>query len=341
MSIVFQLVFGYFSDKYQTIKIISFLSVILYLIISFYLYDDSTTFFLFHLIVISMIGGLNNSLVSLFDMWVMGINRDIRNSLSFIKGFGSLGWALGSLSAVYIIKLFDYLGLKLSIIALVVVLLLLVYSLPDIEKPDTKVNIKLKSVVRLFKNYEYVVLVVSLLLMYSLIIANVGLVVDKMIDLGASDLEISLKWVMGSLLEIPMYLAGGYLFNKIRPIRLLQFSSLVLVIQFVLFAYAFNSIQIILISVLQIFTTPIIMVASKLIIYEIVPKGLINSSQLIALSVFTGLPSLIIPLIAGYSAVSIGFDKTLLMLSIVGIFSFIMTIVFLNIVRFKSANIEI
>jgi MFS transporter, OHS family, lactose permease len=328
-SIIFQFLFGYLSDKYRTIKKIVVISMVFYLLGTFFLFDENNIIFILQLLVIAVIGGLNNTYTGLFDIWVMGINKHMSNSLSFIKGFGSIGWAVGSLLSVFIITQLQYSGLKWILLVLSLLLVLLIYFLPDVEKIEQYKSIQLKDVMQLLKNADYVLFVLALLLMYSLIVANTGIVIDKMIALGATDYQISLKWFMGSLLEIPTYLVGASLLKRIRPIRLLQFSSIILICQFVLFALANSSIQMIWISLLQIFTTPIIMVASKLIIYEIAPKHLMNSSQLIALSIFTGIPSLIVPFIAGFLAITIGYNQTLMMVAVIGIASLLVTILFI------------
>lgn len=341
-SIIFQFSFGYLSDKYRTIKKIVVISMVVYLLVTFFLFDENNIIFIFQLLIIAIIGGLNNTYTGLFDIWIMGINKQMSNSLSFIKGFGSIGWAVGSLLSVFIITQLQYSGLKWILLVLSLLLVLLIYFLPDVEKIEQFKSIQLKDVMQLLKNTDYVLFVLALLLMYSLIVANTGIVIDKMIAIGATDYQISLKWFMGSLLEIPTYLVGASLLKRIKPIRLLQFSSIILIIQFILFALANSSIQMILISLLQIFTTPIIMVASKLIIYEISPKHLMNSSQLIALSIFTGIPALIVPFIAGFLAIKIGYNQTLMMVAAIGIVSLLVTILFIwaSKKRQRSKNIN-
>lgn len=178
---------------------------------------------------------------------------------------------------------------------------------------------------QLMKNKQYVLLILILFLMYSMVIANNCTVIDKMIDLHASDAQISMKWSLQSLLEIPTYLAGAYLLARFSGLKLLRLSSIMLTFQFVLFAWAQNPAIIIGASVLQLFSTPIILVASKMLILEIAPKKLKNSSQLIALSIFTGGSSMLMPVAAGFFSEHIGFNLTLGCVALLGVCSFLLT----------------
>ena len=134
---------------------------------------------------------------------------------------------------------------------------------------------------------------------------------------------------MGSLLEIPMYFMWKNLIKKYDALKLLRFSALVLTGQFVLFGLVKIPILFILVSALQIFTTPIILVASKMIISQIVPSNIQNSAQLIALSIFMGGSSLVIPILTGWLSVSTGINLTIYLLSVNGIVAYL-TIIYLR-----------
>ena len=108
-------------------------------------------------------------------------------------------------------------------------------------------------------------------------------------------------------------------------LKLLRLSSLMLTFQFVLFALAQNPGVIIGTSILQLFSTPIILVASKMLILELAPDKLKSSSQLIALSIFTGGSSMLMPATAGFFSEHIGFNLTLICVALLGICSFLLT----------------
>lgn len=151
-----------------------------------------------------------------------------------------------------------------------------------------------------------------------MVVANNCTVIDKMIALNATNSQISLKWSLQSLLEIPTYLAGSYLLKKYSSLNLLKLSAIMITIQFLLFALTNDSNIIIILCVFQVFSTPLILITSKRLIFEVSPKKLRSSSQLIALSIFMGGSSLIIPTVAGFLSVNIGYNYTLMVLSLFG-----------------------
>lgn len=331
VAILLQLYFGYLSDRLQTVKRIALVSLIIYLFGVIFIFNHNINNYSIQLIIVSFVGGFSNAFTGLYDIWVLGMNETVQNMLSFIKGFGSFGWAIGSLISSYIIMNFYYGGLRISLILLTLVLIFITYNIPDVSRIKEKEAINRNDINNLLRRKDFTLLILSLVLMYSLITAKNSIVIDKMIYFNASRYQISLNWFFSSIVEIPMYLMGGKLYKKFKPIRLLQISSLVLVIQFISYSFSTTNRQIILISILQLFTTPIIMVASKLIILEITPRYLLNTGQMVALSIFTGLPSLFVPVVSGYLSITFGYDISLALLSIVGIIAFFITILFTKI----------
>lgn len=324
-TIIMQLLFGILSDRYQTMKKIVVVCLCVYGIASAILFSTQNAAIAVYFVLVSLSGGLLNSCCGLYDTWVLGCCEEIRRNLSFIKAFGSIGWAVGSMAASYIISLYSYRGLGISIIIITVLSLLNLAVLPDIDRIAEKSKLTADDFKQLMKNRRYVLLILILFLMYSMVIANNCTVIDKMIDLHASDAQISMKWSLQSLLEIPTYLTGAYLLARFSGLKLLRLSSVMLTIQFVLFAMAKNPALIIGGSVLQLFSTPIILVASKMLILEIAPEKLKSSSQLIALSIFTGASSMLIPVVAGFFSERIGFNITLGCVAVLGICSFLLT----------------
>ena len=324
-TIILQLLFGILSDRYQTMKKIIIVCLCVYGIVSALLFSTKGAAIAVYFVLVSLSGGLLNSCCGLYDTWILGCHEEIRKNLSFIKAFGSIGWAIGSMAASLIISLFSYRGLGISIIVITLLSLLNLIALPDIDRIKGRSKLSTADFRQLIKNKQYVLLIVILFLMYSMVIVNNCTVIDKMIDLHASDAQISMKWSVQSLLEIPTYLAGAYLLARFSGLKLLRLSSLVLTFQFVLFALAQNPGVIIGASILQLFSTPIILVASKMLILEIAPDKLKSSSQLIALSIFTGGSSMLMPAMAGFFSEHIGFNLTLICVALLGICSFLLT----------------
>ena len=133
-TIVLQLLFGILSDRYQTMKKIIIVSLCVYGIVSALLFSTKGATIAVYFVLVSLSGGLLNSCCGLYDTWILGCHEEIRKNLSFIKAFGSIGWAIGSMAASLIISLFSYRGLGISIIVITLLSLLNLIALPDIDR---------------------------------------------------------------------------------------------------------------------------------------------------------------------------------------------------------------
>lgn len=325
-TILFQLLFGVLSDRFQTIKKITILSLMIFAISSIVLYSQTGMYFSLHALLMALSGGLLNTLCGLYDTWVMGSEKEISYRLSFIKAFGSIGWAIGSVIASYIILLISYKGMVICITLLLMCVMLNAVLLKDITKIKNAPKTKLQDIVSLFKDKQYTKIIIILFLLYSMVVANNCTVIDKMLELGANQTQISLKWSLQSLLEIPTYILGYRILKRFDHFRLLQFSATMLTLQFVLFALTSKVNIIILLSVFQLFSTPLLLITSKRLIYDHCKPELRGSSQLVALSIFTGLSSLLVPTIAGTLCMRIGVDYTLISIAVLGVVAFFISI---------------
>lgn len=323
-NILLQLLFGYISDRIQSLKWLIVISTMLYALTAGLFFFNSISGFIAMVILVCLSAGLLNSLCGLYDIWMIGSGKQMANALSQTKAFGSMGWGMGSLLSAILLSIVGYQGIALFIVVIGMIASGVMWFIPDIQKEATTLDKAKINYKTLFANKQYLVLLVALFLMYFLIVINTGLVVDKMILLHASQFEIALKWAMGSFLEIPAYFLGARLMQRYKEKTLLQFSAVVLAIQFLLFALAPNALVIILASMLQMFTTPIVLVTSKMLITQMVPKQLQNSAQMVALSVYMGGGSLVAPVVSSILAVQFGINTTLLLLMSFAFFAYLL-----------------
>lgn len=325
-TILFQLLFGVLADRYQTIKKIVIISISIFALCSTYLFFQTGMMFFIHLLLMALSGGLLNTLCGLYDTWVLSSSKELAQRLSFIKAFGSIGWAIGSMLAAYLIAYFRYQGMGLGIFVILLLAIWNMKQLPDMEKIERKKKTSLKEVSLLLQDRAYMLLIIILFLLYSMVIANNCTVIDKMLSLGATQAEISLKWSLQSLLEIPTYVLGVRVLRRFDHLRLLQFSAGMLIIQFSLFALVDSVWLMIALSIFQLFSTPLLMITSKTLIQQIAKPEVRGSAQLVALSLFTGLSSLLIPSLAGSFSMMVGIDLTLCSVTLFGIIGFVLIV---------------
>lgn len=338
-TIAFQLLFGFMSDKYQTMKRIVLICVAVYGIATAVLFSAESVGFAVCLLLVALSGGLLNTCCSLYDTWMLGCTEEISRKMSFVKTFGSIGWALGSLIASFLILHFSYRGLSAAILVISILLAMNLFVMPDIERIKGNTKIRTADIMELMRNKEYILIVVIYFLLYSMIVANNCTVIDKMLYLNASDTEISLKWSLQSFLEMPTYLAGSYLLSKIKGSTLAKISAVMMTVQFMIFAVVQEPKQILLACLLQVFSTPMVMITSKTLIQEIAPLKLRSSSQMIALSIFMGGSSMIIPTVAGFLSVKLGFNLTLFLVAGCGVAALSLLLLFSRLQKNRMGNI--
>ena len=295
------MLFGFLSDKYHTVKKFMVVALITYAVSAYLFYNKETQFFIYHMIVIAFSGGLINTSCGLCDTWILASNKYLRQQLSFIKAFGSIGWAIGSIILSSVISRFGYKGVSSGILILCILSLGVMYFIKDVNKNQSLrvQKVQLSDLKELILDRKYSLLVTILFFMYCVIITNNTAVVDKMLELGASDSQIGYKWSIQSVIEIPTYLFGAYFLRKYNHYFLLKVSAIALTIQFILFGMSTSITQIIILSVLQILTTPLLIITSKTLIYDLTSERMKSTGQLLALSIFTGLSSLLVPTCAG------------------------------------------
>lgn len=117
---------------------------------------------------------------------------------------------------------------------------------------------------------------------------------------------------------------GGIILKRFNSYNILKISCLAITIQFILFSVSNNVRDMIILNIFQLFSTPLILISSKKIIDEISDKNIKGSSQLIAMSIFTGLSSMIVPAIAGTLTMKVGIDLTLLLEGLLGVIAFVL-----------------
>ncbi|MBC1841397.1 MFS transporter [Listeria seeligeri] len=325
-TILLQIAIGFFADKFQTIKKFMFLFIVLFLAATCVFYLTDTPLIGIHLTLIALSGGLINTCTALTDTWVLKSSYSVQMNFPYIKAFGSIGWAIGSVLLSFLLSRNGYVSLSIGIFFLSLLTLFFIIRLSDIEKGPLMNQKKLqvadfKELV-IDKNYDLLILI--LFLLYSVIVANNITVIDKMLTLGASDIQIGYKWSVQSLFEIPAYFFGQKIMKRFSNYTLLRITAITLTAQFILFTLAGNVWAIILISCLQFLTTPILMIASKQLILQNFTARMQSTAQLFALSIFTGVSSLVIPVIAGTLTKYTSVNITLLLLSILPVIAFLL-----------------
>ncbi len=301
VTIIVQLIFGYLSDKYKTVKKIFIVIMIVFAASSWIFYTVDSRQFILHLILVALCGGFSNLGMGVQDNWVLETDARTRDLFSVIRAFGSFGWAIGGIILGYLINSFGYKSLSVTVLFFTIVTLGGCFLLGDASKsndPTTK-GITKEDVIELVKNKSYILVIIILFLLSCIQMFNNYTLIDKIMILGGTSKDVGITATIKGLAELPMFFAGPMLLRKYKAKALLVVSAIAYTIQFILFGFT-NTVSVLLWLIgLQMLTNPCLIIASKVMIDELTSDACKSTGQLVAMSIYTGGASLLIPYLSG------------------------------------------
>lgn len=307
IAIAGQFLAGYLCDKLRQMKKIFFVFYLILLFSAVAMFLQKNNMFYYHLFTVSLSGGLVKVIMGLDETWMLALNE---KQYGICRAWGAMGLTCASIVTGLTIKYYNYQILMILFCILSILLFILMSFVKDVKNKD-KEKVTFQSLKKCLANKKYIILVSIYLFVYMIGTADQYVVIEKMQDLQAGSTCIGLKWALQSFMEIPLFLYAAKILNKWKPYTLLLFGIVMYGIKFVFYALSFHPYLIILTTVLQIFTLPIIMLTSKVLVNEITPKKLSSSAQMIAMAIFIGFSGLFTPIITSYLSKSFGYNITL------------------------------
>lgn len=307
VAIAGQFLFGYLCDRFSQMKKFFFLAYTILFISGILMFLKTEQFFIYHLLTIAVMGGMVKVIMGLNETWMLELDPENYGKL---RAWGALGLTAGSPLAGFLVRRYSYISLMITLIAVSLFLYGLIMYSPDVKK-ESRERISLSSIQDLIKNLRYVWLVIIYLLIYMVGTADQYVVIDKMLDIGASNDLVGIKWALQSFMEVPLFLVASKILDRFKPGTLLFFGTFMYGIKFLLYGISYEGWMVTATAALQLVTLPIVMLTSKVMIKEITPQKLQSSAQMFAMAVFIGVSGLITPLITSYLSENIGYDHTL------------------------------
>ncbi|MGL5978165.1 MAG: MFS transporter [Erysipelotrichaceae bacterium] len=327
-AILIQLYMGYLSDRHQQVKRFFLISLLICGLAAMCFFQYETAMFVMHCILIGLCGGIGNTSFTTLDNWLYSNGETLRINFSFIRSFGSLGWSVGSIILSQLISLFGYRTFGLAILGFTLFLMACVSWCDQSHtlERQAKVSLKKQDIVSLLQNKTYVMAVCCFFFLTMAITAHNSATVDKLLELEATTAQIGLKWALQGIVEIPLFLAGVWLFRNFSTYKLLTLSALAIFVQYVLFATCSSVEAMLWICVVQFIHGPLFMVAARNIVYEQSPTKLKNLGLLLAVSLYYSIPGIIFPMIGGMMTNQYGVNMTLAFAALCGLIGFILSL---------------
>jgi MFS family permease len=312
VGFVYQIVVGYLADKLKTIKKLFYTVQILGTIGIYLMFSFTQMQFFFHLIVIALISSLMSITIGLMDSWALELDPVIKDNYGAVRGMGTIGWIVGGYIVTEVLNRFGFNALGLTYTIISISMMLLSIQLRDVVKAQHAAPITLKDMKLLLLNKRYM-LIVSILFFAFIIVNSDGLIVVlKMEALNASANEKYWRFALQALVELPVMFLGGYLMKKYKVHYLLAFGIIMYIIRFIAYAYANTATLMILASLLQVVSYPLLMITSKVLVFNESPEHLRSTGQMMAMSIYMGIGATVTPLLTAALIEFGGIDFTIL-----------------------------
>lgn len=307
VAIVGQFVFGYISDRFKQIRIFFLLAYAILVVSSFAMFLKQEQLFYYHIFTVASMSGMVKVIMGLNETWMLEVDEE---NYGRLRASGALGLSVGSPIAGFLIHRYSYISLLISLSVVSVLLLYLILTSVDAKKENAKM-ITLSSIKILLTNKRYLLLVMIYLLVYMIGTADQYVVIDKMLNIGAGNGAVGIKWALQSIMEVPLFLFASKILKNYSTKKLLYFGTFMYAIKFILYGISPSSWMIIATASLQLVTLPIIMLTSKVLIKKVTPQYLCSSAQMFAMAIFIGVSGLVTPIITSYLSKQIGYNQTL------------------------------
>lgn len=308
-AILGQIILGYLSDHMKTMKrLFIYISVMMAIsgVLSFWF---TSSHFIYYLLILGVGAGIARTALNFIEAWVMEVDG-MQSQFGFIRSFGSLGWASFSLIAGFMITKLGYPSLAVLIAIFTFIVIALASKTQDASKSLTE-KVDFKDVGLLFKNYNFVMLIVIYFIAYVSYNADSITLTDYMIELGASEALIGMKWFIQAVFEIPTMMITYHLMKRIGAKAIMAIGCFVLMFRLGVSSYVGNNTFTIIISSLQMFSYPFILLSQKDLVFKEIPNHLKSSGQLIAISFSVALGGALTPILSGVLVERFGTQMTL------------------------------
>lgn len=300
VGFVYQFSIGFLCDKYKTIKKFVFITQIIGTIGIFLMFTVTQHQFFYHLIIITIIAGMMNVVIGLLDAWSLELDPEIKEHYGVVRGTGTLGWIVGGYAVTFVIEQFGYSALGLTYTIISLVLLVTAYFVRDAVKAQHAQPITLKDMKLLLTNKRYLLIVLILFFTFILTNSDGLIVVTKMEELHANEMEKYLRFAIQAVAELPVMFLGAYFMKKFKAINLLVFGIAMYMVRFILYAFSSTPTLMIAASLLQLVTFPFVMITSKVLVFDNSPEHLKSSGQMLGMGIYTGIAATITPLITAF-----------------------------------------
>lgn len=311
MGLFAQPVWGYASDKFQTVKKILLVCLIGVLISVMWLFQidqfiwllaAGTLFFFFFTPVIPFSDSLAKR-----TAYVQKV------TFGSIRTWGSLGFAVISLLVGWLLNKIGIGYLAIPVIAFTLITCVLSLVLKDIPSSGDKIDYKKAS--RLFKKPALVVFLIVVSLVTLTHRTSDSFISLYLMELNGNEMQVGWIWFVGVSSEALLFFLSTYWFREQHAVKYLIFAAFLYAIRWVLTALAPDPATLLMIQVLHGVCFAIILVASLEYLYRIVPPEMQATGHMMYVAISFGVTGIIGSSLGGMVFEAFGGSTLYLLLS--------------------------
>jgi MFS transporter, PPP family, 3-phenylpropionic acid transporter len=290
VSMFFQPIWGFISDRMQTIKYIVFFMWTLALIASVGLFEVSG--FVWALTFVLLLYFFLNPSIPLLDSLIIKSTQATGKSYGSVRMFGSIGFTTVAVSSGYLLM---WLGgvenMKYMYWTLWIIPLLLLFKLKDEKGGGPRISLKSLQVVTKNRQFLWFLLMVLILMIPHRM--NDGLFTFYLNERGGSDMLIGWAWAVAALSEIPTFALLGKYMSRFNELAILGIVSVLYTLRWIAYASVSDPLLLTILQGSHSVTFAVYWMVAIQYAVRLVPEELRTTGQSLLSAVFLGLAGII------------------------------------------------
>ena len=289
VAIVAQPVWGYVSDRFQTVKWVLLLLWSLQFVCSFFLFSVSG--FPFTLLFTTLLYFFLMPSSPLLDSLTIRSAEEAGVTYGAVRMWGSIGFSIfASLSGGILLAIGGVANLQWIYWGVWLLPILLVLLLKDVKASAPPITLRsLATVVRSRSLLWFLLLVFVMMLPHRM---NDGFLGLHMSNLGASDQMVGLAWSIAALSEVPTFALLNRYLHKVHELALIGVVGLLYVARWIVYALANDPFVLLVMQASHSITYAVFWVAAVAYVVRIVPNEFRSTGQSILSATFVGVTGL-------------------------------------------------
>ncbi|TLS54258.1 MFS transporter [Paenibacillus antri] len=289
VAIVAQPVWGYVSDRFQTVKWVLLLLWSLQLLCSIGLF--TVTGFPITLLFTTLLYFFLMPSSPLLDSLTIRSATDAGVSYGTVRMWGSIGFSIfAALSGAILVAIGGVDNLKWIYWGVWLFPMLLAALLKDVKASAPPITLRsLSTVVRSRPLLWFLLLVFVMMLPHRM---NDGFLGLHMSDLGASEQMVGLAWSIAALSEVPTFALLHRYLHKVHELALIGVVGLLYVVRWIVYALATDPLLLLVMQASHSITYAVFWVSAVAYVVRIVPNEFRSTGQSILSAMFVGVTGL-------------------------------------------------